>query len=94
MIRRIPLFTLLMFSALAWAQKPGTAVLPNDEAGRCRYAAEHMIAVAKQSLSDSRSRPERVEKRKKLVDDWTSRLEKGEDPCSVYMDIQKAATTF
>ena len=69
-------------------------MLPDDEAGRCRYGAEHMIAVAKESLDDLNSRPEKMEKRKKLVDDWISRLDKGEDPCGVYKDIQKAATTF
>lgn len=94
MIRLIAMFTLLTLPASAWAQKPATAVLPDNEAGRCRYGAEHMIAFARQSLSDPRSRPETIEKRRKLVDDWASRLEKGEDPCSVYMDIHKAATTF
>jgi len=94
MIQLIAMFALLTFSALVGTENSGTAVLPDDEAGRCGYSAEHMIGVAKESLSDLRSRPERIEKRKKLVDDWTSRLDKGEDPCSVYMDIQKAATTF
>ena len=74
MIRPFALFALLTCSALAWAEKPGTAVLPDDEAGRCRYGAEHMITVAERSLSDSSSRPEQIEKRRKLVDDLTSRL--------------------
>ena len=94
MNRLIAIFALFTFPALGWAEKPVTVVLPDDEAGRCRYGAEHMIAVAKESLSDLRSQPEKIEKRKKLVDDWTSRLEKGEDPCGVYRDIQKVATTF
>ena len=58
------------------------------------YGASHLIEVAKPSLSDSRSRPEQIKKRRKLIEDWSSRLEKGEDPCIVYEDIQKAATTF
>ena len=94
MIRPIAIFALLTLPALGWAEKPGAEVLPDDEAGRCRYGAEHMIAVAREYLSDLRSQPKKIEKRKKLVDDWTSRLEKGEDPCSVYRDIQKTATTF
>ena len=94
MIRLFALSALLVFSALGWAEKTGTSGLPDDEAARCRYGAEQMIALAKESLAELRTRPEGIEKRKKLVDDWTSRLEKGEDPCSVYRDIQKVATTF
>lgn len=80
---------LLMLPVIA-----GAAGIPADEAGRCRYGAEHMIEFARQSLSEPRSRPERVEKRRKLVEDWTARLEHGDDPCAVYVDIQRAATTF
>ena len=78
----------------AWAQSSGSAGIPDDEAGRCKYGAVHMIEFAKQSLSEPTSRPERIEKRRKLVEGWSSRMEKGEDPCLVYMDIQKAAATF
>lgn len=53
-----------------------------------------MIEFAKQALKEPRSRPERVEKRRKLLEEWDRRLKQGEDPCAVYMDIQKAATTF
>ena len=65
-----------------------------DKAKMCRYGADHMIQFATQSLSEPTSRPERVEKRRKLVENWSSRLRKGEDPCFVYTDIQKAAATF
>ena len=78
----------------AWTQSSGNAGIPDDEAKRCRYGADHMIEFAKQSLSEPTSRPERIEKRRKLVEDWSSQLDKGENPCLVYMDIQKAATTF
>lgn len=60
----------------------------------CKYGADHMIETAKQSLNEKSSRPERVEKRRKLVEEWVARMENGEDPCSVYADIQKEATTF
>ncbi|MCB1985244.1 MAG: hypothetical protein H6936_05140 [Burkholderiales bacterium] len=72
----------------------GSAALPDDEAGRCRYGAKHMIEVGKRSLLEVSSRPARIEKRRKLVEEWSSRLENGDDPCQLYMDIQKAATTF
>jgi len=60
----------------------------------CKYAADHMIEVAKQSLTDKNSRPERTEKRRKLVENWSARMEDGEDPCNIYADIQKEATNF
>ena len=65
-----------------------------EETKMCRYGANHLIEVAKPSLSDPRSRPEQIKKRRKLIEVWLSRLEKGEDPCIVYEDMQKAATTF
>lgn len=66
----------------------------DEETKMCRYGANHLIEVAKPSLSDPRSRPEQIKKRRKLIEDWSSRLEKGENPCIVYEDMQKAATTF
>ena len=60
----------------------------------CKSAAEYMIKIANESLLEKTSRPERIEKRRKLAEEWTSRLKSGEDPCQVYEDIQKAATTF
>ena len=81
----------LMLSALLVDAQHG---LPDDEAGRCRYGADHMMALARQAVEDPRSRPERSAKRRQLLDDWTSRIEAGEDPCAVYADIQKAATMF
>ena len=65
-----------------------------DDATMCKYGTEHMIDVARQSLKEKSSRPERIEKRRKLVEEWTARMEQGEDPCTVYADIQQAATTF
>lgn len=65
-----------------------------DQQKRCLEAVEHMIQIAEESLSHPESRPERVEKRRVLVEDWVWRLERGEDPCVLYVDIQKAATTF
>ena len=94
MIQLIILITLMGLLALAWPQEAGSAAIPDDEAGKCRYGAEHMIVMLKQGLSETKSRRERIEKQRKLVDEWASRLEKGEDPCLVYMDIQKTVTTF
>ena len=65
-----------------------------QEQAVCKFSADHMIEIAKQSLNEKSSRPERIESRRKLVEDWTRRMESGEDPCSVYSDIQKAAATF
>ena len=68
---------------------------PEQDKIMCKYAADHMIQVAKESLgADKNSRPERTEKRRKLAEEWSSRMEAGEDPCKVYEDIQKAANTF
>jgi len=65
-----------------------------QEKTMCKYGADHMIQIAKQSLSEKSSRPERIEKRRVLVEEWTARMGNGEDPCKVYADIQKAANTF
>ncbi len=89
--RKIVTTLLLVFAGTqALASEP----TPEQDKSMCEYAANHMIEVAKQSLEEKSSRPERVEARRKLVEDWTSRLENGEDPCSVYADIQRAAPTF
>lgn len=84
------LFTSL--TTILWAQNSGTEM--DKKTKMCRYGASHLIEVAKPSLSDPRSRPEQIKKRRKLIEDWSSRLEKGENPCIVYEDMQKAATTF
>ena len=60
----------------------------------CKYGADHMVEIARQSLKEKSSRPERIAKRRILVNEWSSRLERGEDPCRVYADIQRKATTF
>lgn len=85
----IPITTALMMAhstSLLAQQKPDKNI--------CKYSAEHMIKVAEQSLSEKTTRSERKAKRKKLAEQWRLRLDKGEDPCLVYADIQKAATTF
>jgi hypothetical protein len=68
--------------------------LPANQLDRCRDGAEGMIEIAKRSLTEPGSRRRTVEKRRKLIEEWTSRLNRGEDPCAVYPDIHKAATTF
>ena len=93
----IAFFASLSLSPIAWCQTAES--LPADQAGRCRYGAEYMIEVARQGMAEqgptgSRSDRELNEKRRKLVEEWTARLKRGEDPCAVYLDIQKAATTF
>jgi hypothetical protein len=85
---------LLALSSSLWANDPASMALPDDDTGRCRYGAEHMIDIARQSLLEPSSRVERVERRRQLTESWESRLSQGEDPCEVYVDIQKAATTF
>ncbi len=92
---KVPLFVgLLGFAATAWCAPGGQSVLPSDQQGQCRYGAEHMIAFGEQALLEASSRPERIAKRRKLVEDWKTRLANNEDPCLIYADIQKAATTF
>jgi hypothetical protein len=68
--------------------------LPADEAGRSRMGAEHMIAFGRKSLGEARARAGRSERRRRLLEEGETRLQRGEDPCTVYADIQKAATTF
>jgi len=94
MLKKFFYIQILIVMLISSSLNAGSAALPDDETGRCRYGAKHMIEVGKRSLSELSSRPARVEKRKKLVEEWTSRLENGDDPCQLYMDIQKAATTF
>ena len=84
----------ILFPLLISSQSFYVNAQPEQDKVMCKYGADHMIQVAKQSLSEKSSRPERIEKRKKLVEEWTSRMESGEDPCAVYADIQKSATTF
>ncbi len=84
------LFTSL--TTTLWAQNSGTEL--DEKTKMCRFGASHLIEVAKPSLSDPRSRPEQIKRRRKLIEDWSSRLEKGENPCIVYEDMQKAETTF
>jgi hypothetical protein len=83
---------LIAATAAAWPQRSG----PSEEQGRerCRDAAQYMISLVEQSLTDPSARPERVEKRRTAVADWKSRLAKGEDPCVVHRDISKAVTTL
>lgn len=64
------------------------------EASRCRVAAQAMIDIAGEAANEPSSRPERREARRQLFEDWTARLAAGEDPCVVYEDIGRAATTF
>ncbi len=94
MLKRLFYIQILIAITTSSSLNAGSAALPDDEAGRCRYGAEHMIEIGKQSLLETSSRPARIEKRRKLVDEWSSRLKNGDDPCQLYMDIQKAATMF
>ncbi len=94
MLKRLFYIHMLIAITTSSSLNARSVALPDDEAGRCKYAAEHMIEIGKISLSDTNSRPARIEKRRKLVEEWSSRLNNGDDPCQVYMDIQKAATMF
>jgi hypothetical protein len=53
-----------------------------------------MIGFGRKSLGEPRARAGRSERRRRLLEEWETRLQRGEDPCTVYADIQKAATTF
>ena len=85
---------MLLMVLLCLAHAPGHASGQQQDRAMCQYSAEHMIEVAKHSLAEKRSRPERIEKRRQLVEQWTARMKKGEDPCKIFADIQKASTTF
>ena len=65
-----------------------------DDDRACREGAEHMVEIGRQALANPDSRPERTAKRRKLVEGWDARLRRGEDPCTVYADIHRAATSF
>lgn len=94
MFLRFAIAAILAMSSPAWAQSRGSSPLPADERERCRYGAEHMIEFGKKGLVDPASTSRQIEKRRRLLEEWHTRLERGEDPCAVYLDIQKAATTF
>ncbi len=94
MLKRLFYIQILVAITTSSSLNAGSVALPDDEAGRCMYGAKHMIEIGKQSLLDTRSRPARIEKRRKLVDEWSSRLENGDDSCQLLMDIQKASTMF
>jgi len=66
----------------------------SDEARTCLLAANSMIDVAREAVNDTRSRPERRESRRVLMEDWVARLEAGENPCTVYEAIGASSTTF
>ena len=84
----------IIFTLMAWSQGSFGQGETEQDKKMCKYSADHMIEIAKQSLKEKSSRPERIENRKKLVDDWVKRMKSGENPCAVYEDIQKEATTF
>lgn len=84
----------IALASLAWSQVSVAQSKTEQEKMMCKYSADHMIEIAKQSLKEKSSRPERIEKRRKLVEDWVKRMEEGENPCSVYADITKEANTF
>lgn len=84
----------ILFLVLVSSQSFYVNAQPDQDKVMCKYGADHMIGVAKQSLLEKSSRPERIEKRRNRVEEWISRMESGEDPCAVYADIKKSATTF
>ncbi len=74
--------------------KTSVAETESQQVQACKSAVEHMIRVAEESLLSKKSRPQRIEKRRKLVEEWTSRVRRNEDPCQIYEDIFKASATF
>lgn len=81
MFRVLLLVGLLGIATSTWSEPVGQSAIPSDLQGRCRYGAEQLIAHGEQSLLESGSRPQRIEKRRKLVEDWKTRLANNEDPC-------------
>lgn len=53
-----------------------------------------MIDIAREAVNDTRSKEQRRESRRVLMEDWVARLNAGEGPCAVYEDIMLDATTF
>lgn len=82
----------VLAAALAFGGAASSTAADNERA--CRQGAEYMIEIGRQALANPDSRPERTAKRRKLVEDWDARLRRGEDPCKVYADIHRAATSF
>jgi hypothetical protein len=94
---RVFLFLLISSFLLAACSDNGVSVDTRNlsaEESTCLYAANAMIDVAREAVNEPRSRPERRESRRLLMQDWVARLEAGETPCSVYADIMASATTF
>lgn len=98
---KIIIASVLASSLLACAPDSGSGdsaqnntATDTPEMASCRMAAESMIEVARQAVTDTSSRPERREARRVLMEDWVARLQAGENPCDVYAAIGQASTTF
>ena len=85
------LASLVLLSACS--QDDQTASL-SEESRACLMAANAMIDTAREAVNDARSRPERRESRRVLMEDWVARLDGGEEPCFVYADIGQASINF
>ncbi len=95
-MKRIPIVLLAGVGLLSCSEEGvsvDTSTL-SEEGRTCLYAANAMIDIAREAVNDTRSRPERREARRVLMEDWVARLEAGEDPCSVYEAIGLSSTTF
>ena len=90
----VPAVALLACGLWAGAAHSQDRVISPDQSARCREGVVYMIDFGRKALDDPRARPERTEKRRRLLDEWQSRLDRGEEPCEIYRDIHKAATTF
>jgi hypothetical protein len=60
----------------------------------CLDGANAMIDIAREAVNDTRSREQRRESRRVLMEGWIARLNAGEEPCAVYEDIMLAAIAF
>ena len=93
---RLSIAIIVSFGLLACSEQ-GVSVDTSslsEESKTCFFAANSMIDMAREAVNDANSRPERREARRVLMEDWISRLEAGEDPCSVYESIGLSSTTF
>jgi len=83
-----------LLALAAWAPPVGAQGVSPEQSARCREGVVYMIEFGRKALDDPHSRPERTQKRRRLLDEWQSRLDRGEEPCEIYRDIHKSATTF
>ncbi|MBI5073759.1 MAG: hypothetical protein HZB62_01090 [Nitrospirae bacterium] len=90
---RILIVALLVIGIPAYSAMAAQTEKPAMTQEQCRNGSEYMISMGERAIQDARNNEER-QRRTQLVTDWKTRLSRGEDPCAIYLDIFKAATSF